>query len=256
LGTAIYARAVARPLDQAARPPGRPTLGEYATRTKAETGSSSIPLSNALRPLLSPAARLLAKQVATVAVSPRTQRRARSITSRLPLRLHLGSGGNNLLGWVNVDLVGARADLAWDLRRPLPFPPESAHAAFLEHVFEHMTLSEALRVLGHVRKVLAPRGVLRVGVPDAGLYARSYAENDDRIEQLRPQRPTRMLALAEVFQQHGHRSGWDGETLCLAMAEAGFSGAAVTPTSASRLVPVPDSPARIAETVYVEAVHP
>ena len=157
---------------------------------------------------------------------------------------------------MNVDLVGARADVTWDLRRPLPFPDDSADAVFLEHVLEHMTVAEGMAVLRHAYTVLAPGGVLRVGVPDAGLYACSYVGGDGAIDQLRPGRPTRMLALAEVFQEHGHVSAWDGETLVLVIGSVGFTGAEVMPGGTSQIEPAPDSPARIPESVYVEAVVP
>jgi hypothetical protein len=63
-----------------------------------------------------------------------------------------------------------------------------------------------------------------------------------------------MLALGEVFQEHGHVSAWDGETLCLAVREAGYHSATVMPGGTSKISPAPDSAGRIPETVYVEAV--
>jgi predicted SAM-dependent methyltransferase len=235
--------------------PGTMSLQEYLDAQAGSGGHSTIPLSDLVRPFMSPAVRLRAKQVATALELPRARRRAREQTAS-PLRLHLGSGGNNLPGWVNIDLVGARADVAWDLRRPLPFADRQADAVFLEHVLEHMTVAEGMAVLRHAFRVLAPGGVIRVGVPDAGLYARSYAGGDRTIDELRPGRPTRMLALGEVFQEHGHVSAWDGETLALVVDSVGFADAEVMPGGESRLEPAPDSPVRIPETVYVEAVVP
>ncbi len=231
-------------------------LGPYLDGRAAQNGHSSIPLSNRLRPLMSPAARLRAKQMATSALSPYQRRRARSFGATTPLRLHLGSGGSILGGWVNVDLVGAQADLVWDLRRPLPFGPDTAEAVFLEHVLEYLAIAEGVRMLHHFLAVLVPGGVLRVGVPDAGLYAASYVLHDSVLDELRPGRPTRMLALGEVFQEHGRVSAWDGETLCLAVHEAGYVAPAVMPGGHSRISPAPDSVTRIPETVYVEATAP
>ena len=232
------------------------TLQRYIAERASETGNSSIPLSNVLRPLMGAATRLRAKQLATTAMAPYTRRRARALHDRTPLRLHLGSGGNNLDGWVNIDLVGAQADLAWDLRRPLPFPAASVEAVFLEHVLEHLTIADGVRMLHLFLPVMTPHGIIRVGVPDAGLYATSYVVEDSVIDQLRPGRPTRMLALGEVFQEHGHLSAWDSETLCLALSEAGYEGATFMPGGSSKISPVPDSVHRIPETVYAEAVAP
>jgi predicted SAM-dependent methyltransferase len=232
------------------------TLEHYLAERANETGNSSIPLSNALRPLMGPATRLRAKQLATSALAPYIRRRARALQGADPLRLHLGSGGNNLDGWVNIDLVGANADLAWDLRRPLPFAAASAEAVFLEHVLEHLTIADGVRMLHLFLPVMMPGGIIRVGVPDAGLYATSYVREDAVIDQLRPGRPTRMLALGEVFQEHGHLSAWDSETLCLAVREAGYEEATFMPGGSSKISPVPDSVQRIPETVYVEAIAP
>ncbi len=232
------------------------SLSDYLEVRAAEDGNSTIPFSNALRPLMSPAVRLRAKQLATAALSPHARRQARTLARQVPLRLHLGSGGNNLAGWVNIDLVGAHADLSWDLRRPLPLGKATTEAVFLEHVLEHMPVAEGVQVLHHLLDVLVPGGTLRVGVPDAGLYATSYVHHDMVLDELRPGRPTRMLALGEVFQEHGHVSAWDGETLCLAVGEAGYHAARVMPGGTSTIVPAPDSEARIPETVYVEAFAP
>jgi hypothetical protein len=239
--------------------PSAKRLQEYLDAQAAAGGNSTIPFSDLLRPFMSAAVRLRAKQAATLAVVPLAKRRAQqqaADAAATSLKLHLGSGGNNLPGWVNIDLVGARADVVWDLRRPLPFAHRVASAVFLEHVLEHMTVAEGMAVLHHALDVLVPGGVIRVGVPDAGLYARSYAGGDGAIDELRPGRPTRMLALGEVFQEHGHVSAWDGETLALVVDAVGFTGAEVMPGGTSRITPAPDSPERIPETVYVEAVVP
>ncbi len=149
------------------REAGRSGLRGYLDARAAEGGRSTIPFSDVLRPFMSPGVRLRAKQLATAIAEPVERRKAR-VYAGGTLRLHLGSGGNNLAGWVNVDLVGARADVAWDLRHRLPFADGSAEAVFLEHVLEHMTVTEGIEVLCRIRPVLIPGGVLRVGVPDAG----------------------------------------------------------------------------------------
>ena len=107
--------------------PERMKLERYLAERASEQGIRHS-LSNALRPPMGPATRLRAKQLATTAMAPYTDVGHAPCTVRAPVRLHLGSGGNNLVGWMNMGLVGADADLAWDLRRPLPFPLRSAEA--------------------------------------------------------------------------------------------------------------------------------
>src|ERR1700737_2161455 len=70
---------------------------------------------------------------ATGCIRPLASRKARRLFQQRPLRLHLGCGITRLRGWVNIDLIGLGADLAWDLRHPLPLADGSADAAFHEH---------------------------------------------------------------------------------------------------------------------------
>jgi predicted SAM-dependent methyltransferase len=211
-----------------------------------------------LRRLSSPGLRDAAKLYGTTLLAPITGRRARAIAAgRTDLRLHLGSGANRLPGWVNVDLLGMGSDLAWDLRRQLPFPDASAQAVFLEHVIEHFTLADALTLLEDCHRVLGPGGTIRVGVPDLQRYIRSYTGDRELIEQTRPNRPTSLLAIAEVTQFHGHRSAYDAETLVLLLEEAGFVDVDECGFRESKtLDPVPDLQDRRLETVYAEGTKP
>jgi predicted SAM-dependent methyltransferase len=207
-----------------------------------------------VRRLSSPRLRDAARLYGTNLLAPITSRRARAIiAARTDLRLHLGSGTNRLPGWVNVDLLGMGSDLAWDLRRRLPFPDASAQAAFLEHVIEHFTLADALALLEECHRVLRPGGTIRVGVPDLGRYIHSYTGDRELIEQARPNRPTSLLAVAEVTQFHGHRSAYDAETLVMLLEGAGFVDVDSRGFRESKtLEPVPDLEERRLETLYAE----
>jgi predicted SAM-dependent methyltransferase len=211
-----------------------------------------------LRRLTPPGLRDAAKLYGTTLLAPIMGRRARAIAQdQTDLRLHLGSGANRLPGWVNVDLLGMGSDLAWDLRRRLPFPDASARAAFVEHVIEHFILADALALLEECHRVLAPGGTIRVGVPDLERYIRSYVGDRELIEQARPNRPTSLLAVAEVAQFHGHRSAYDAETLVRLLEEAGFIDVDVRGFRESKtLEPVPDLEERRLETVYAEGTKP
>jgi predicted SAM-dependent methyltransferase len=197
--------------------------------------------------------RQAAKVQGTALLAPLERRKAgRLVAETHPLRLHLGAGTHRPPGWLNVDVLGMSPDLHWDLRRQLPFPDGAAEAVFLEHVLEHFTLAAVLDLLGECRRVLGPGGIVRVGVPDFGRYLESYAGDGEFVERLRPERPTRLLAVGEVALGHGHRSVWDGETLELAVAEAGFANVRRRDFGDSDLDPAPDNPEREPESVYAE----
>ena len=226
----------------------------YIEKYETPYGQSTLRGAGLLRHVMPPAARLAAKQRATRALAPGARRKAaRLLQSGGPVRLHLGCGWNKLPGWHNVDLVGGKVDLVWDIRQPLPYPRESVDVVFMEHVLEHLRYGESLVVLNHVRRVLKPGGVLRVGVPDAGWYSRLYVEEPDEVRTMRWGRPTAMLALREVFQEHGHVSAFDAETLDLLLTAAGFDGMKQQPPGQSELLnDVPDMRERWEETLYME----
>jgi predicted SAM-dependent methyltransferase len=214
------------------------------------------PLHHRIANALLPTARRDAIAVAaTRALSPRERRRAASLAAAGPVRLHLGSGWERKDGWTNVDLVGHPVDIAWNLAQGLPFPDDSAEAVFHEHLMEHLPLAAAASLLEESHRVLAPGGVMRVAVPDAGRYLESYARGGaGLIAERRPDRPTSLLAVQEVFYRHHHRSAWDWETLDLFVRAAGFDVCEQRAFGESRIDPCPDSEHRAQESIYVEAV--
>src|ERR1700682_767206 len=196
------------------------------------------------------------KAAMTSALKPVSTRTAPKLLSRYPEpKLHLGCGPTHLEGWINVDLAGEGADLAWDLRLRLPFPNSSAAVIIHEHLLEHLSTWEALQFLRECRRLLRPLGVLRLGVPDFGLYARDYVSGGTYIAGVRPDRPTPLLALAEIVYGYQHRSVWDSPTILAVLEEVGFLDGQVCDPGESTIQPAPDSDHRKAETVYVEAFN-
>jgi hypothetical protein len=98
--------------------------------------------------------------------------------------------------------------------------------------------------------------VLRVGVPDAGEYLRSYAGDGQFVNSVRPGRPTTLLAVQELFYLHGHRTMFDFDTLAFLCRAAGFPVVERRRFGEGRLVPNPDGEHRRRETLYVECVKP
>jgi predicted SAM-dependent methyltransferase len=187
----------------------------------------------------------------TRALHPWSRRKLRAAARRSPLKLHLGSGGVNKPGWLNLDLVFARADAAWDLSTGIPFPTTSVDAIFHEHLLEHLDLRTGFAFTQECLRVLKPGGILRVAVPDAGALLRSYAGTGD--PEWARSRPTPMLAVDALFYEHAHRAMYDADTLTLMLRAAGFAHTAESEFGAGEIQPSPDSPARRDGTLYVEA---
>ena len=136
----------------------------YLARRPASPPPGQPRLKRVVRHVVPSTIRPLAARIATDALRPRERRRAQSL-AKAPLRLHLGSAASAKEGWVNVDLAGHPAELAWNLLHPLPFADATADAVFHEHVLEHFSLADGLRLMDESFRVLRPGGVLRIGVP-------------------------------------------------------------------------------------------
>ena len=230
-------------------------IGSYVEQREraAQAGLSRGPGAAIARRLTPYRFRQWVKLNGTILLAPVSVRALRGLANAPgDVRLNLGSGRHRLPGWINVDLLGMQPDVHWDVRRRLPLADESVAAIFLEHVLEHFDLTAGLDLLERSHRLLRPAGVIRVGVPDFGRYMESYAGDGVFIDDLRPNRPTRLLAVAEVAYSHGHRSVWDAETLVAALEEAGFEGVAARPFGDSDLDPRPDTEPRPVESVYAE----
>lgn len=198
----------------------------------------------------------------------RGARAAKRYADRRKLKLNLGCGQNIKSDWVNVDLYEPTADLALDLRERLPFPDNSAEIVYCEHVFEHFALpaisdpmgwtlegaaapSEALQFLREARRVLAPGGVLNIGVPDAERAVRMYMQQ--HFETWGPPWvDTPMHFLNYVFRQgREHKYAYDAETLLRLVSSIGFVQVRRRP-----FLPALDSEHRKNDTLYVEAMKP
>jgi predicted SAM-dependent methyltransferase len=198
-----------------------------------------------------------ARMIVTNTVMPVQRRKARRIAESCDsLKLHLGSGSQPKDGWVNVDLAGDPIDLAWNLAHGIPFCDFSIDAIFHEHFLEHISLQAAIGVMDESFRVLKPGGILRIGVPDAGELLKSYAGDGERIETIHPGRPTRMLAVQELFYWHRHTTMYDEETLALMFKAGGFPSPTERRFGDTDLETAPDTERRRAETLYMEAVKP
>jgi len=64
--------------------------------------------------------------------------------------------------------------LIHDVRKPLPFPNSLFDAIYASHLLEHLNLEEGKRLLRECFRVLQPKGVPRMVVPDLEAIVREY----------------------------------------------------------------------------------
>jgi predicted SAM-dependent methyltransferase len=186
----------------------------------------------------------------------RSVRVARQWRGRNDLKLHLGCGKTFKPGWINIDLW-PHADLALDMRRPLPFEDGSCALIYSEHFLEHIDYPEpVVGLLRECYRVLRPGGVFSVGVPDtewpiaeyAGLSHQGYFETAKR--QWHPAWcQTEMEHLNFHFRQGDeHRFAYDFKTLRKALVGVGFELVVARDFDADL-----DSAGRALGTLYVDA---
>ena len=157
---------------------------------------------------------------------------ARYLASTGEPKLQIGTGPLSLEGWLNSDLISAEIYL--DLTRPLPLPDASFAYVFGEHLIEHLSEGDVERLLGELRRILRPGGVLRLTTPDLRKLLAIYEDRNPVIDR---EAYTRFLD-AETGKRHetpaqilndqlrlwGHRFIYDEEDLARKLERAGFSG--------------------------------
>ncbi len=152
-------------------------------------------------------------------------------------KLHIGCGKNHLDGWINIDVYPA--PLAMNVLWGLPFADGSVRYIFVSHMLEHLFFPRDVKpFLAHLRRVLAPGGVVRIAVPDVEQCIEAYVNNDRTFFGNRretwpwwPENPTRLedfLAYAgagaePAYLFESHKYGYDFETLSRVLTDAGFS---------------------------------
>ena len=227
---------------------------QFIAQSDRESPDDSTPR-RLLKAAIPPELRGTLKRMATKLGASFWRRRAQKLERDSgPLRLHLGCGATKKPGWVNVDLAGANVDLAWDITDPLPFQDGAVDAIFHEHLLEHLSLAEGLSLMKECHRLLKEGGVLRIAVPDCKNFLKAYATGDALLADLKPGRPTALLAASEVFLRHGHRSAYDSETLTLLCRSGGFSAVEESVFGGGQIRPSPDSEHRRRESLYIEVV--
>ena len=94
-----------------------------------------------------------------------------------PRRLHLGCGSKHIPGFFHIDLAPApHVDLVAPVERLGFIADCSVELIYACHVLEHFDRRRFRKVLREWHRVLEPKGVLRLSVPDFAVCAAIYYE--------------------------------------------------------------------------------
>jgi predicted SAM-dependent methyltransferase len=185
--------------------------------------------------------------------------------------LDLGCGPNIHDHVVNLDyLWRPGVDICWDVARGLPLPDCSMKGVFSEHCLEHFSLPAGLALLREAYRVLEPQGVIRIIVPDAGLYLDNYSARKSGSGVSFPFEAGEhfdgafvpLLSVNRIFYQDrdslaGHRTMYDEDLLGLVLRRAGFVDVQRRVFKQGKVPELLlDTPSRECESLYMEARRP
>ena len=129
--------------------------------------------------------------------------------------IYLRFRANPLLSWIpGLVLRGERLQryrslpsniLVHDLTRGIPLPNDSADVVYHSHVLEHIDRDRVAAFQAEVRRVLKPRGVQRIVVPDLEWLARRYLASLEAARADRGRREDHDRSVCELLEQSVRR---------------------------------------------------
>ena len=168
----------------------------------------------------------------------------------MKVKVNLGCGKNAIEGWINIDnspkvILSKYPLLRWilfklkiiskevyediwsrniiwhDVRKGLPFENESVDVVYCSHLLEHLTRDEAKELCLEVFRVLKPKGIFRVVVPDLKKAIEAYLNRDFSFFGIFD------VPIAEAFMRYNmfqdfHKWAYDFESLSHMLKDCGF----------------------------------
>ena len=187
--------------------------------------------------------------------------------------LDVGCGWNVHEHMLNCDFQWhPGVELCWDIAgKPLPFRDARFKGIYTEHCLEHHSPVVVERILRECYRLIAPGGVLRLILPDAERYLRSYIDILDDVKAAAYPYPedvcrgalsSPLLGVNRIFYQdrespHGHCFMFDEHLLHGFLEQAGFVEISRKGFRSGRdPALLLDSESRWVESFAMEAVRP
>lgn len=134
------------------------------------------------------------------------------------MKLHLGCGTRRLPGYTHIDgREEVHPDMVADVRNLDWILNNTVETIYACHVLEHIALPELPATLQEWSRVLYPRGLLRLSVPDFDAIARLYAH-----EQTILMRLLGLLYGGGTYAENVHHACYDYQTLAYLLGKNGF----------------------------------
>ncbi len=151
-----------------------------------------------------------------------------------PKKLHLGASNSFLPGWLNTDVFPTDGGTVYlDATRRFPLNDNTFDYVMAEHMIEHISHDDAVKMLGECHRVLKPGGRIRIATPDLevliGLHSVDKTESQKAyIEwmvnecKLGAATCKDVFVINNAFRAWGHCFLYDRETLRTTIEAAGF----------------------------------
>ena len=148
-------------------------------------------------------------------------------------KLQIGCGPYPLKGWLNTDLLtNCRTGnpIFMDAGKPFPIPNVSFDYVYSEHLFEHLTYSQATNMLKECYRILKPGGVIRIATPNLqfleDLFVHPEKELNKAYIEFNAQRsglPSDPVYTISYFHTSwGHQIIYDPDSLARFLEDVGF----------------------------------
>lgn len=176
-------------------------------------------------------------------------------------RLNWGCGEHTEEGWINSDVKEAPGvDLVGDIRRGLPLASESVDYAVSIHALPELAYGELVPALEELLRVLKPKGVLRLVLPDLDKAVRAYLDGDEHhFHQVRDDAGSPGGRFITQILWYGYsRSLFTADFATELMRRAGFVdvGACSSHETRTRFSEIVELDNREDESIYIEGSRP
>ena len=150
-------------------------------------------------------------------------------------KLHLGCGWNLLPGWLNMDYIPERRGAFYlDARQPFFFKDQTFDFIFSEHMIEHMSYLDGLKMLGECHRILKRYGNIRIATPDLAFLIALYRDDKSPLQRdyiawanrtfvRDAPEDNEVFVINNFMRDWGHTFIYNENTLRTAMSNAGFS---------------------------------
>ena len=150
-------------------------------------------------------------------------------------KLHIGCANNILNDWLNSDFFPSHFNvLHLDATETFPVPSEKFDYVFSEHMIEHISYTDGLKMLSECYRVLKNNGKIRISTPDFRFLIDLYKDNKtelqieyvkwatDNFVKSAPSHDA-IFVINNFVRDWGHLFIYDEKTLCSSLEKSGFT---------------------------------